>query len=165
MRKKREAQRADKKWFFTWIKPEVMERRAATHRDWWTDEKRDEPDIRGGKKKTRPLTLWSGWEQSGGRHIWPLDLLSWCALKDGFVPLEDSNPLRCYQHVVAAALIPLMLDYVTAILRLISTTCQWCGRLLMARWPSRGPEGGDSNPVEMLLRLNPLNCMFSGKTF
>lgn len=29
-----------------------------------------------------------------------LYLLSWCALKGGFVPLEDSNPLKCYQHVV-----------------------------------------------------------------
>jgi len=45
-----------------------------------------------------------------------LRLLSWCALKEGFVPHEDSEPLKYYQHVVIVALIPFMLDCMAVIL-------------------------------------------------
>lgn len=32
-----------------------------------------------------------------------LFLVPWCALKEGFVPLEDfSNPLKYYHHVIVA---------------------------------------------------------------
>lgn len=41
-----------------------------------------------------------------------LVLVPWCALKEGFVPLEDfSNPLKYYQHVIVALLRDCLLSF------------------------------------------------------